>query len=286
MVRRVQFGQSVAPRHPFRNRRIRSIIVLRIVDRPLGLLFRSRPPAPLPEHLDLSLGDRTVPVRLRANARARRYTLRVGRAGGEPVVTIPAGGSLGGARSFLERNRLWLERRLDARPQATPFAAGETIPFRGAGHVIRHLPARRGTVMVENGPDGPCLCVCGGEEHLSRRLVDWLKREAKGDLDRAVFRYSAMIGRKPTVIRLRDQKGRWGSCSSAGTLSFSWRLILAPPMVLDYLAAHEVTHLAEMNHSARFWRLLRRLCPDTDRAEAWLKAHGSSLHAYGAGDRG
>lgn len=252
----------------------------------MGLLFRTRQPAPLPEHLDLSLGDRTVPVRLRANARARRYTLRVGRAGGEPVVTIPAGGSLGGARSFLERNRLWLKRRLEARPPGKPFAADAVIPLRGTDHVVVHRPARRGTVMVESGPELPCLCVCGGAEHLSRRLIDWLKREAKGDLDRAVFRYSAMIGRKPTVIRLRDQKGRWGSCSSAGTLSFSWRLILAPPMVLDYLAAHEVTHLAEMNHSPRFWRLLRRICPDTDRAEAWLKAHGSTLHAFGVEEAG
>ena len=83
------------------------------------------------------------------------------------------------------------------------------------------------------------------------------------------------------VIAIRDTKSRWGSCSSTGTLSFSWRLIMAPPLVLDYLAAHEVAHLKELNHSNRFWTLLHELCPATDEAERWLKRHGAELHRYG-----
>jgi predicted metal-dependent hydrolase len=84
------------------------------------------------------------------------------------------------------------------------------------------------------------------------------------------------------VITIRDQRSRWGSCSASGGLNFSWRLIMAPPHVLDYLAAHEVAHLVHMNHSDEFWALTRSLSGDTDKAEAWLKAHGASLHRYGA----
>ena len=83
---------------------------------------------------------------------------------------------------------------------------------------------------------------------------------------------------------MRDQSSRWGSCNSDGVLSFSWRLILAPPFVLDYLAAHEVAHLVEMNHSVRFWRVVARICPEMDRAKAWITAHGNDLHRYGVSD--
>jgi predicted metal-dependent hydrolase len=113
-------------------------------------------------------------------------------------------------------------------------------------------------------------------------VKDFLKREARRDLALSVRRYAEVLGVKFTRISVRDQSSRWGSCTSDGVLSFSWRLILAPPFVLDYLAAHEVAHLVEMNHSARFWRVVARICPETDRAKAWLHAHGNELHRYGA----
>jgi len=112
--------------------------------------------------------------------------------------------------------------------------------------------------------------------------ADFLKREAGKDIEAAVKRYAKAIGATPKRIAVRDTVSRWGSCSSTGGLSFSWRLILAPPFVLDYLAAHEVAHLIHLNHSPRYWTLLRRACPDTDRAENWLKVHGASLHRFGA----
>ncbi|MGD9738058.1 MAG: M48 family metallopeptidase [Bauldia sp.] len=250
----------------------------------MSFFTRPKRVSPLPEHLEVVLGGRVVDVRLRTNVRARRYTLRLGRAGGEPVVTIPPGGSLAGARSFLDAHAGWLMQRLAARPGPRPIEDGATLPLRGVIHRIEHRPGRRGTAWVEAAPNGPVLAVAGDAEHLPRRVVDWLKREARTDLDAAVFRYASMIDKRVTAIRIRDQKGRWGSCSSRGSLSFSWRLILAPPMVLDYLAAHEVAHLREMNHSAAFWRLLHRMCPETDRAEAWLKREGASLHLFGAGE--
>lgn len=248
----------------------------------MSFVTRPKRVTPLPDHLEVVLGGRAVNVRLRTNPRARRYTLRLARAGVEPVVTIPPSGSVAGARSFLEHHSEWLQRRLAARPSVRPIADGATLPIRGVIYRIEHRPGRRGTVWVERGRSDPVLAVAGDAEHLSRRVTDWLKREARADLEKAVYQYAAMIGKRATAIRIRDQKGRWGSCSSRGSLSFSWRLVLAPPMVLDYLAAHEMAHLREMNHSPAFWRLLRRICPETDRAEAWLKREGASLHLFGA----
>ncbi len=235
----------------------------------------------LPEQIEVPLEGQNVSVRLRPNRRARRYTLNLGVAGADPVLTIPAGGSFEGARYFLERNLDWLETRLSNRPAVRPFRPGRIMPVRDIKHRIAHRPNERGTVWVEAGPTMPIIAVAGARDHMQRRLIDWLKREARADLEGSVFRYAALLRVRPTAIRLRDPKGRWGSCSSRGTLSFSWRLILAPPMVLDYLAAHEVAHLREMNHGPAFWRLVHRICAHTDEAEAWLKAHGAGLHAIG-----
>ena len=125
------------------------------------------------------------------------------------------------------------------------------------------------------------LCVAGGAPHVNRRVGDFLKREAQRELEVACRRYAQALGVTFKRVSVRDQSSRWGSCSNTGVLSFSWRLILAPPFVLDYLAAHEVAHLVELNHSPRFWRLLKRLYPDCDRAKVWLDSHGADLHRYG-----
>jgi predicted metal-dependent hydrolase len=128
----------------------------------------------------------------------------------------------------------------------------------------------------------PILLVAGEARHLRRRLLDFLKREAKRDLEWAVIRHTLSLGVRAKAVRLRDQVSRWGSCSATGHLSFSWRLVLAPPFVLDYLAAHEVAHLRELNHSRRFWQLCEALAPQSQTARAWLRANGPALHAIGA----
>ena len=155
------------------------------------------------------------------------------------------------------------------------------VPLRGVEHRIFHRPDTRGTVWPETIGDRPHLCVAGAEVHLARRLTDYLRREARRDIEPAVGRHAGRLGVRPAAIRLKDTKSRWGSCTAAGELSFSWRVVLAPPFVLDYLVAHEVAHLKEMNHSARFWRAVRETCPDMDRGRLWLKRHGAALHAYG-----
>jgi hypothetical protein len=153
-------------------------------------------------------------------------------------------------------------------------------------HRIVHCRGDRGTVWVAtNGNGERLLCVAGEIAHVDRRINDFFKREAERDLRAASRRYAAKLGVAIKRISVRDQSSRWGSCSNTGVLSFSWRLILAPSFVLDYLAAHEVSHLVELNHSPRFWRLVGRLYQDAERAKVWLDVHGTDLHRYGLSTR-
>jgi predicted metal-dependent hydrolase len=236
-----------------------------------------------PQTFDIVCESETVSVRVRRNAQARRYTLRIHAATRHVVLTMPKRGSMREAKAFAERHAAWIATRLNRLPHATPFAHGTIIPLRGVPHRIEHRPGARGTVWAECGDDGAqLLCVAGGEAHLARRVRDYLKREAKRELDAASKAAARALGVTLARVSVRDQTSRWGSCSTSGVLSYSWRLILAPPFVIDYLAAHEAAHLVEMNHSARFWRLVERIRPDFRRAKAWLNAHGSDLHRYGA----
>jgi predicted metal-dependent hydrolase len=162
------------------------------------------------------------------------------------------------------------------RPQVRP---GIKIPLRGVPHTIVHEPGRRGTVSAAIDENGPSLTVHGDRLHLPRRIADFLKREAKREIETLVEKHSSAVGRRAKAVRFRDTTSRWGSCTSDGTLSFSWRIMMAPPPVINYLVAHEVAHLKEMNHGPKFWKLCEELCPDTDRCKAWLKRNGGALQA-------
>lgn len=163
-----------------------------------------------------------------------------------------------------------------------PFAPGALVPLRGQPHQIVHQPEARGTVWTQADAAGnPALLVAGEAPHVGRRIADHLKREARRDITAAVRRYARALGVEIGRITLRDTASRWGSCSAKGDLSFSWRLILAPPFVLDYLAAHEVAHRLELNHGPAFWRTVEGIYPARREAEAWLRHHGASLHRYG-----
>jgi len=157
------------------------------------------------------------------------------------------------------------------------------VPLRGLLHEITHRPQKRGSVWLESEEEDstPLLCVNGGEPHIPRRIKDYLVSEARRDFETAVRRHSANLGLPARKITMRDTTSRWGSCSASGSLNFSWRLIMAPNHVLDYLAAHEVAHLRHLNHSPAFWAVLATLSPDVSRAESWLKTHGGDLLRYG-----
>jgi predicted metal-dependent hydrolase len=195
---------------------------------------------------------------------------------------MPPRGSLKQARAFAEKHGGWIAARLGRLPQPAPFAHGTLLPLRGVEHRIEHRRHMRGTVWVESTAEERLICVAGEMPHVARRVRDFLKREAKSDLEAASRAAAGRLGVAIKRVSIRDQSSRWGSCSTTGVLSYSWRLILAPPFVLDYLAAHEVAHLIEMNHSLKFWRLVERICPDVGRAKTWLDAYGSNLHRYGA----
>jgi predicted metal-dependent hydrolase len=229
----------------------------------------------------------SAPVEVRRHPKARRLTLRVSRTQHAVILTMPRSSDLREADRFLLRNRDWVRERLECVPEPVPLVEGAAFPLRGVPHEIAFEPAQRGAGVVEivarAGRRVPVLIVRGAAEHAPRRLRDWLYAEAARDLQLAVTRYAKEIGAKPLRITLRDQKTRWGSCSSSGQLSFSWRLLLAPPVVLDYVAAHEVAHLVHMNHGPRFWRLVDRIMPRSGEAKAWLRIHGMDLYRYDVG---
>lgn len=224
----------------------------------------------------VDLGGRIVTVALRRSARARRMCLRLDPVFG-PVVVLPPRAGLAEAERFLGQQRIWLAERLARLPERVPLVPGARIPLLGREHEIRHRPDARGGVWAEDG----VLNVSGQAEHVPRRALDFLRAEARRHILPHAFRLAGRLGRVPARVTLRDTRSRWGSCSSRGDLSFSWRLVLAPEEVLVYVVAHEVAHLAELNHSPAFWATVAGLAGDPGPAKRWLKAQGGRLHRYG-----
>lgn len=242
-------------------------------------LFKRQPD---PDRIEVVHAGQPYPISVKRRANARRMTLRVSQATGEITLTLPERVDFASGRSFAENHGGWIAARIARRPAAVPFEPGQSVPLRGVPHRIVHWSKARGLTHATADRDGaPIIAVAGEPAHVARRVKDFLRRLALEDLEQAVARHTAQLGIPARKITIRDTTSRWGSCSSQGHLNFSWRLILAPPLVLDYLAAHEVAHLKEMNHSHRFWALTHKLCPRTEEAEAWLKRHGAGLHGYG-----
>lgn len=212
------------------------------------------------------------------NSRSKRLTLRLKPDGRGAKVTTPPHVGDKEIASFIEKNRNWIAVRLARLPTPTLLEDGVLVLFEGIEHKITHLDRRRGIVEAKLVAGEPTLLVPGEVEHMPRRVIDFMKKNARARLDAAVSVHTASLGVRAKSIRITDSKSRWGSCSTSRTLSFSWRIIMAPPPVLNYLAAHEVAHLREMNHSDRFWRLVEEICPDMHEHKYWLKRHGSALH--------
>ena len=251
------------------------------------------------ETIELNIKGLGVPILMRRSPRARRFSLQVSEAKRGAVLTVPVYSSFADADAFLSRHLDWLKERLAGLSEPVPFTHGAVIPLRGYAHRIHFAgPVRRRGVAWIDAEDSidlpawpeaaaratknlPRLCVSGEPEHAPRRLADWLKRQAQHDLKDEVGYQAERMGLSPKRIFVRDQPTRWGSCSTTGALSFSWRLILAPGFVLEYLVVHEVAHLAHMNHGPRFWKLVEDSMPDYKRAQKWLREHGASLHRYG-----
>ena len=227
-----------------------------------------------------------IPVLFRPNQRAKRIILRLDKQGNGIVLTIPKGTSKQKALEFAASQGVWISRQLAKQPDLICLQAGQDIPVRGVMHTITASTARRTPVWLQDQTETqnsaqPLLFVSGDHQHHARRIRDWLKRQARKDITTIAHAYAQKMGGNIKRISIRDTTSRWGSCSSDGALSFSWRLILAPEFVLDYVCAHEVAHLLEMNHSSRFWAHVENHCPHSQQAKKWLKANGRSLHRYG-----
>jgi predicted metal-dependent hydrolase len=245
--------------------------------------FTDIKPSAEPERLVIAGDGEPYHIEVKRHAGARRYTLRVRETSRDIVLTMPPRGSLRQAKNFAEKNVAWISARLKRMPKPIPFRDGETVPLRGVPHRISHKPGARGTVWIETGPNGALLCVAGKSEHVARRIRDFMKREARRDLTALSRKYARLLDVSIRSISVRDTASRWGSCSYNGALSYSWRLVIAPAFVLDYLAAHELAHRIELNHSKRYWKIVDRIFPERKRAETWLRTNGAGLHRYGAG---
>ncbi|MCG8589173.1 MAG: M48 family metallopeptidase [Proteobacteria bacterium] len=230
--------------------------------------------APLPGVVAL---DQDLELSVRINARARRISLKVDPAYDRAVLVLPSARALSEGLSFAESRRAWLRTELAKLAPRVAFADGAVVPYRGEPHAVRHRPEARAGVWRRAGE----IHVSGRAEHLPRRLVDWLRAEARRAFSTQATVMAAEIGREVARIGVRDPKSRWGSCAPDGGLSFSWRLVLAPASVLDYVVAHEVAHLVEANHGPDFWALVARLHPGHLADRRWLKQHGAALHRYG-----
>jgi predicted metal-dependent hydrolase len=225
----------------------------------------------------LRLEDRDVPLELKRHPRARRITLRLNENGDGVRLVLPNRTPLREAIAFAERNSGWILKHLEKVPPRILFADGAVIPLLGEHHVVTHDPQARGGVIREPG----ILRVSGLPEHLPRRLGDYLKREARTEIGARARDKAAQVDRRVGRLSLRDTRSRWGSCNSNGDLNFSWRLILAPEVVLDYVVAHEVAHMVHLNHSQRFWKLAGKLSQDMSGAKIWLRRNSAELWRYG-----
>lgn len=225
--------------------------------------------------IPLDLGGHSVDVTIKRSAQARRMSLRIDPAKGV-VMVLPAHASLRDAERFLLAHRVWVAERLARLPGKVALADGIVVPLGGVPHAIRHQAGARRGVWVEDG----ALNVSGQPEHVGRRVADFLKGEAKRVIVPQTQALAERIAKRPGRITVKDTRSRWGSCSATGDLAFSWRLVLAPDWVLTYVVAHEVAHLAEMNHSPAFWAVVDSLFDDAKAARRWLKAHGPGLHRF------
>ena len=226
----------------------------------------------------LALPDgREIALLLRRSAKARRVTLRIDDFNGEVELVLPRRAALKEGLAFAHAKAGWIAARLNALPPAVPFRPGAVLPVLGDN--IALMQPINGAKRVRRTEGA--LQVPGDGAEFAGRVRRWLIKEARREIGARAHQLALEVERPIKRIAIRDPATRWGSCSAAGGLSFSWRLILAPPEVLDYVVAHEVAHLREMNHSRRFWSLVEKLAGDCKARRTWLRRNGTQLRRYG-----
>ena len=225
-------------------------------------------------------GER-IPVRLIVNPRARRIAVRIDPTKREAVAVAPSTRQVSKAATFAAERAVWIAHQLAQLPEASPFKSGASLPIRGVDYRLKRVDGRQ-PAHLEKGPIPRLIVGAPDADIFATRVKRFLMAEAKAEFARSVAAHAATLKVRPAGVQIKDTRSRWGSCTADGILAFSWRVIFAPPYVLDYLAAHEVAHLIEMNHSTRFWNLVCKCAPDYVRGRNWLRNYGHTLHAYGA----
>lgn len=218
------------------------------------------------------IGTPPIALFIHRSRRAKKFSLRISNADGKVSLTVPGRSSLRDALDFAQRQVGWLQKNLAARlPGMTPEFGG-SFPF--GGRDLRLVQSTERHIRIQDD----ALLMPGTQAQLGGRLRGFCKVQAREQLVAASQKYADLLGVNFCRITLRDTRSRWGSCTEAGNLMYSWRLIMAPPLVLDYVAAHEVAHLKELNHSVAYWQQVRRICPDFQDHRGWLRKHGNQLH--------
>ncbi len=221
----------------------------------------------------LLLPSGETPIRWRRSRQARRISLRIDTRAGAVVVTLPPRAAREAGLELLRIHSSWVAGKLAALPGHVMFEAGGSVALNGVPHVIRPAPETRRGVWVESGE----IRVSGEPAFLARRVLDFLRNEARTTLGACTRRIAAASGLLPRRLVIKDTSSRWGSCSSDGVVMFSWRLVMAPPEIQHYVVAHELAHLRHLDHGPGFWAQVALLTPHQARAEAWLRLHGPAL---------
>lgn len=223
--------------------------------------------------------DPPIRLHLRRNRRARRMILRMDAATDAVVMTLPPSASVGEALELAERNAPWIAAKRAALPPPVALVAGAMIPLQGIPHRIVHAAGRPAGVVLGDG----VIRVGGTEATLAARLTRWLRQRAVAMAEPLARDKAARLGsgHRFQSLTVRSMCSRWGSCSSSGAISLNWRLIFAPPVVLDYVVAHETAHLVHRRHDRAFWQAAAALADDMPGARAWLQQHGAGLLRLG-----
>lgn len=221
------------------------------------------------------------PVRLSVNPRARRISIRIDGRAGEAVLVAPSERKLAQALAFARTKAGWIAERLTARPEREALSPGATVPVFGRPALLVATGGAGAARLIEDA-DGPVIASGGEGEAYARRVENLLKRLARDTLVERTEVHRAALGQKPVRVSIGDPKSRWGSCTPGRrTIRYSWRVVMAPPEVIDYLAAHEVAHLVHADHSPTYWSVVERLVGDHRPFRKWLRDHGPALHAVG-----
>ncbi len=221
-----------------------------------------------------------IEVTKKRSLKAKRIIIRISAHKGVELI-IPKRTSEKQASEFLNKKSLWVINKYQEInhkfiEKRVSFAIGAQIPIMDNFYTIKHSGLMRGITYVNNNS----LIISGEISSIKRRIINFLSNLAKTEITRIADAKAKEIGKKYKKISLKDTSSRWGSCSTQGNLSFSWRLIMAPREVMEYVVCHEIAHLQEHNHSDKFWHLVSVLCPDYEISYKWLKKNGSSLHLY------